>query len=66
MRSSDLKSWHHLNFYLFSKMTDSGKCLMLLSLLQLNSLILIVCLYVSDWYLLGVKLRLSHTQIATF
>ena len=36
---------------------------MLLSLLLSNLLKLIVCLYVSDWYLLGVKLGLSHTQI---
>ena len=27
---------------------------------------LIFYLIVSDWYLLGVKLSLSHTQIATF
>ena len=27
---------------------------------------LVVCLYVSDWYLLGVKCCLSHTQIGTF
>ena len=55
-----------LNFYLFSKTTDSGKCSMLLSLLLLNSLKLNVCLYVFDWYLLGIKLSLSHTQIGTF
>ena len=31
----------------------------------LNSLQLIVCLCVSDWYLLGVKFYLSLTQIGT-
>ena len=32
----------------------------------LNSLKLIVCLYVSDRYLWGVKLSLCHTQIGTY
>ena len=36
---------------------------MLLSLLILNLLKLIFCLCISDWYLLGVKLSFSHTQI---
>ena len=39
---------------------------MLLSLSLLKSLKLIVCLYVSDWYLLRVNLSLSHTHIGTF
>ena len=30
----------------------------------LNSLKLIICLYVSDWHLLEVKHSLSHTQIS--
>ena len=39
----------------------------LLSLSLLNSLKLIVCFYVklANWYLLGVKLSLSHIQIGT-
>ena len=42
----DSMPWNnfYLNFYLFSKMTDSGKYMMFLSLLLLNSLKLIVCL----------------------
>ena len=38
----------------------------LLVFIAINSFKLIVCLYVSDWYLLGVKFRFSHTQIGTF
>ena len=34
--------------------------------IAINSFKLIVCLYVSYWYLLRVKFRLSHTQINTF
>ena len=51
---------------MLSKTTDNGKCSWFLSLLLLNSLKLIVCLHVSDWYLLGVKLSLGHTHIGTF
>ena len=46
--------------------SHSGKCSLLLYLQLLNSSKLIVCLYVSDWYLVEVKLSLSHTQIGTF
>ena len=38
----------------------------LLVIIAINLFKLIVCLYVSDWYLLGVKFHLSHTQIGTF
>ena len=67
MCSSNLKPWQHLNFYLFSKTIDSRKCLMLLSLLLLNSLSLLFWLVPfrgktwlkphPDWYLLGVQLK---------
>ena len=38
----------------------------LLSLLLLNSLKLIVCLYVSDWYLLEVQLKFPDEHLRPF